>query len=64
MQPIVRSGIRAILVLRFNCRFHTRKAGRIAKVKSEMTLKALYRYASPMMTSMLIQVPDWRLFQK
>ena len=40
-QPMVRSGIRAIFVLLFSCRFQTRKAGRRAKVKSAMMLKIL-----------------------
>jgi hypothetical protein len=41
MQPIVINGIKATLVLLFNCRCHTKKPGIIAKVKSVMILKML-----------------------
>ena len=41
MQPMVKSGTRAIFVLRLSCRFQTRNAGRIAKVKSEIMLNTL-----------------------
>lgn len=40
-QPIVSSGIRAIFVFFFNCRFQTKAAGSKAKVKSAMILKML-----------------------
>jgi hypothetical protein len=41
MQPMVIKGIKATLVLLFNCKCHTRKPGIIAKVKSVMMLNTL-----------------------
>lgn len=61
-QPIVRSGMRAIFVLLFSCRFHTRKAGSKAKVKSAIMLKTLYTKPRAMMTVLLMQVPFSKLF--
>jgi hypothetical protein len=41
IQPMVIKGIKATLVLLFNCKCHTKKPGMIAKVKSVMILKML-----------------------
>jgi hypothetical protein len=59
---MVRSGIRAIFVLLFSCRFQTRKAGRRANVKSAMMLKILYTKPRAMMTVLLMQVASSILF--
>lgn len=57
-------GIRASFVFLPMLSLATKNIGRIAQVKSEMTLKTLYRYVRAMMTSGLTHVPGWSLFQK
>jgi hypothetical protein len=57
-------GIRASFVFFPMLSFKTRNIGRIAQVKSEMTLKTLYRYVRAMMTSGGTHRPDWLWFQK
>lgn len=61
---MARRGIIASFVFLPMLSLATKKIGRIAQVKSEMTLKTLYRYVRAMMTSGLTQEPFWSVFQK
>lgn len=57
MHPMLRMGTRANFWFRLMERPLTRKAGRIAKAKSDMAKIADMIYVKVMMTSMLIHVP-------
>jgi hypothetical protein len=59
-----RIGTSSDLVLSDMLRFQTRKTGRMAKVKSQMTDTTLYRKVRAMMTSIGTQVPFCCVFQK
>ena len=52
-------GTRAHLVLGSIWRPRIRNMGRIANVKSQITLNTLYRYVRAMMTSVGTQCPFW-----
>jgi hypothetical protein len=52
MHAMPKTGINIILVLAGIFKFHIKKMGNIAKVKSEIIAQALYRKVRAMMTSM------------
>jgi hypothetical protein len=52
MHAMPKTGINIILVLAGMFKFHIKKIGNIAKVKSEIIAQALYRKVRAMMTSM------------
>jgi hypothetical protein len=61
---MAKRGITASFVFFPMLSFDIKKMGKMAQVKSEMTLKTLYRYVRAMMTSGLTHFPSWFVFQK